>query len=308
MKSVPQNTQPTFSPRLAFIILILINLCWGGSYAAIKFAMDVVPPTTLAFLRFLIGGFFLLLLPTNNKHPLGKKDWKDLFVIGAFGVAIAYAVLNLGLQMTSSTKTAIAASLEPIFTILLAAIILKEPLRNRTVIAMAVSIVGAGVLLVGGKSISQLYLELSGSGELLGDILVIFAILLCALYSILMKPVTNKLGAIRSTSYGFFIGAAILLPIVALELSQLWPLEFDRNALLSVIFLGVICNALAFGLWNLILKSTDAGAMAVTLNAQPVGGIIIGWAFMGETLTHYGIVGTLLILFGIYLLPKEAFK
>lgn len=292
-------------PSLAFLILLSINLCWGASYAATKYALEALPPTTLAFVRFIIGGFFLLLLPSKNRHKLTGNDWKDLFLIGSFGVAIAYALLNLGLQMTSSTKTAIAASLEPIFTILLAALILKEALRMQTVKAMAVSICGAILLMLGNKDLHQLKQEIVGGGEFLGDVLVIVSILLAALYSILMKPVAKRIGAVRSTSYSFFIGALILLPVVYLEMSQLWPVTFSPRALAATIYLGVICNALAFTLWNWILKHTDAGTMAVTLNAQPLGGVAIGWLWLNETLSTTGIIGAILILSGIWMLPKN---
>jgi drug/metabolite transporter (DMT)-like permease len=266
-----------FSPKLAFILLCLINLCWGGSYAATKIALTSVPPTTLAMLRFLIGGFFLLFIPHSRAHKLKKKDWKDLAIIGAFGVAISYALLNLGLQLTSSTKTAIAVS-------------------------------GAGLLMLGNKNLSTLYNEIFSAGEFLGDILVIFAILLAALYSVLIKPVTQRVGALKATSYGFFLGAFFLLPISYLELSQLWPISFTKESLLAIIFLGVVCNAIAFTLWNQILKYTDAGVMAVTLNAQPIGGIAIGVLLLGETLSLNGIIGTALILTGIWLLPIETVK
>ncbi|MFZ5951609.1 MAG: DMT family transporter [Candidatus Rifleibacteriota bacterium] len=295
----------TIRPSTAFIVLLSINLCWGASYAATKYALEVVPPTTLAFIRFVIGGFFLALIPAGSRHRLNRKDWKDLFLIGAFGVAIAYSLLNLGLQMTTSTRTAIAAALEPIFTIILAAIILKESLKSRTVVAMTISIAGALLLMLGDKSPEQLFNEISSGGEFMGDLIVIISILLAALYSILMKPVATRIGALRATSISFFIGAILLLPVVYLEMSQLWPVSFSNRALAAVIFLGLICNAVAFGIWNWILKYTDAGTMAVTLNAQPLGGVAIGWIWLNEALTTNGLIGAFLILAGIWFLPRE---
>jgi drug/metabolite transporter (DMT)-like permease len=208
--------------------------------------------------------------------------------------------------MTSSTKTAIAASMEPVFTIFLAGLLLKEHLKGRTVLAMGVSIGGALLLLFGNKDLVQLRTELFAGGEFPGDIIVLVSILLAALYSVLMKPVSNRIGSLRATSYSFFIGAILLLPVVYLEMSQLWPVTFTRESLLAIIFLGVICNALAFSLWNSILKQTDAGTMAVTLNAQPLGGVVIGWLWLGEKLSAFGIAGAALILVGIWLLPRES--
>lgn len=295
-----------YSPLFSVFILLSINLAWGASYAVAKFALETVPPSTLAFMRFFIGGFFLAILPTReHKERLNSKDWKDLFVVGSLGLAISNALLNLGLQMTTSTKTAIAASLEPIFTIIFAALMLKEVLQRKTLIATTVSIAGAAMLLLDNKSISQLINELTSSGGFLGDILVVLSILTTALYSILMKPVAQRIGAIRATSVSFFIGAALLSPIAVLELSQLWPISFTRESLIAIMFLGVICNAVCYLIWNIILRHTDAGVMAVTLYAQPVGGVLVGWLWLGESLSTTGLIGAGLIFAGIWLLPGE---
>jgi drug/metabolite transporter (DMT)-like permease len=272
-----------------------------------KFALDVVPPSTLAFMRFFIGGFFLAIIPNNgHRARLNNKDWKDLFVIGSFGLAISNALLNLGLQMTTSTKTAIAASLEPIFTIFLAALMLKEVLQRKTMLATAISILGASLLLLDSKTVSQLFSELVSSGGFLGDILVVLSIFTTALYSILMKPVAQRIGAMRATSLSFFIGAALLSPIAIIELSQLWPISFTRESLLAIMFLGVICNAVCYLIWNIILRHTEAGVMAVTLYAQPAGGVIVGWLWLGESLSTTGLIGACLIFAGIWLLPGES--
>ncbi|EKD82464.1 MAG: hypothetical protein ACD_39C01278G0001, partial [uncultured bacterium] len=223
-----------FSTGSAFLILLAINLCWGASYAAAKYALEVVPPSTLAFIRFIIGGVFLMFLPGRSRGRLSLHDWKDLFLIGAFGLAISNILLNQGLTMTSSTKTSIAASLEPVFTIILAIIFLKELLQRRTIIATLISIFGALVLMLGDKSPSQLLAELSGSGEFLGDIMVAVSIFLAAVYSIQMKPVAQRLGAIRATSLSFFIGALLLSPVVYFEVSKIWPINFTRESLIAI--------------------------------------------------------------------------
>jgi len=308
MTAEESQHQYKLSAGSALIILLVINLCWGASYAVAKYALDVVPPSTLAFMRFFLGGLFLVLLPGRKKSAISAQDWLNVFLIGAFGLAISNLLLNQGLTMTSSTKTSIAASLEPVFTIILAVIFLKEHLSRKTVWATLLSIIGALVLMLGDKSPGQLIAEISSSGEFLGDLMVIVSTFLFAVYSILMKPVAQRTGAVRATAFSFFIGAILLAPIVYCELRKIWPINFTRESLIAIMYLGVICNALAFVLWNIILKFTDAGVMAVTLYAQPLGGVVIGWLWLGESLSYAGFVGAALIFAGIWLLPKESGK
>jgi len=88
-------------------------------------------------------------------------------------------------------------------------------------------------------------------------------------------------------------------------------LNFTYSIISSVIFLGVICTALGYGLWNLVLTKSPAGEMAVTLNLQPLGGIIIGYLWLGETMKWGGYLGTFLILLGVTIIlhkPKSDLK
>ncbi|PKP19810.1 MAG: hypothetical protein CVU05_10490, partial [Bacteroidetes bacterium HGW-Bacteroidetes-21] len=112
-----------------------------------------------------------MLLPGREQKPLKSQDWKSLFLIGAFGLAVSNLLLNQGLTLTSSTKTSIASSLEPVFTMVLAMIVLGETLHRKTIFATLIAIAGALILMLGDKSISQLIAELSGSGEFSGDLM-----------------------------------------------------------------------------------------------------------------------------------------
>jgi len=294
------------SPGNAFLILLAVNLCWGASYAVTKFALEVIPPSTIAFMRFFLGGLFLALLPGRKSSPLKSQDWKSLFLIGAFGLVASNILLNQGLTLTSSTKTAVASSLEPVFTIVLAILFLGETLCRKTVVATLTAIAGAFVLMLADKSPSQILAELSSSGEFVGDLMVVVSTFLFAVYSIMMKPLALRIGAVRATSISFFIGALLLSPIVYLEVAKIWPINFTRESLLAIMYLGIICNAVAFVIWNVILKHTNAGVMAVTLYAQPLGGVLTGWLWLGESLSFAGIAGAALIFTGIWLLPKES--
>jgi len=294
------------SARNAFLILLAVNLCWGASYAVTKFALEVIPPSTIAFMRFFLGGLFLMLLPGRKSSPLSYQDWKSLFLVGAFGLVGANVLLNEGLTLTSSTKTSVATSLEPVFTIILAIIFLGETLSRKTIVATMIAITGALTLMLADKSPSQILAELNSSGEIVGDLMVVVSIFLFAVYSIMMKSLALRIGALRATSTSFFIGALLLIPLVYLEVAKIWPINFTRESLLAIMYLGIICNAVAFGIWNAILKHTNAGVMAVTLYAQPIGGVLTGWLWLGESLSFAGIVGAALIFTGIWLLPKES--
>ncbi|HQG27413.1 MAG TPA: DMT family transporter, partial [Candidatus Ozemobacteraceae bacterium] len=206
---------------------------------------------------------------------------------------------------TTATKAAIEITLEPIILVLLARMFLAERLHPRTMAALAISLAGTFLLLLGGKDPATLWKEIVGAGELLGDILVLFSVALGGVYTVISKPVSRRIGAMWTTALSSLIGAGLTLPLAAWEIGAGHVIQWSPGLVLAILFLGLICTALGFALWNLVLIDMPAGIMAVTLNIQPLAGIIIGWLWLGETMTLTGYAGTALILGGVSLLPVE---
>lgn len=294
------------SRRTGILLLLAMNFVWGGSYAVAKWALQFMPPATLLMSRFLLGGLVLLLVSPRPLPRISRRDWLGVTLVGALGITLAFLLNFWGLQRTTATKAAIEITLEPIILVLLARMFLAERLHPRTMAALAISLAGTFLLLLGGKDAATLWKEIVGAGELLGDILVLISVALGGVYTVISKPVSRRIGAMWVTTLSSLIGAALTLPMVAWEFGAGHVIQWNSGLVLAILFLGLVCTALGFALWNRVLIDMPAGIMAVTLNIQPLAGIIIGWLWLGETMTLTGYAGTALILGGVSLLPVEA--
>lgn len=294
------------SRRTGILLLLVMNFIWGGSYAVAKWVLQFMPPATLLMSRFLLGGFVLLLVAPRPFPRISRRDWLGVTLIGALGITLAFLLNFWGLQRTTATKAAIEITLEPIVLVLLARLFLAERFHPRTVLALTISLAGTFLLLLGGKNAATLWNEIVGAGELLGDLLVLASVALGGVYTVISKPVSRRIGAMWATALSSLIGAALTVPLSAWEIGTGHVIQWSAGLGIAVLFLGLICTALGFALWNLVLIDMPAGVMAVTLNIQPLAGIIIGWLWLGETMTLTGYAGTALILGGVSLLPVEA--
>ncbi|MFB0546400.1 MAG: EamA family transporter, partial [Anaerolineae bacterium] len=72
-----------------------------------------------------------------------------------------------------------------------------------------------------------------------------------------------------------------------------------------VLYLGIVASAITFFLWNYALSKMDASKASVFLFLGPVIVIIISWLFMGEVITIHTIIGSVLVLFGVYLTERQ---
>jgi len=292
--------------RTGILLLLAMNFVWGGSYAVIKWALQFMPPATLAMTRFLIGGVVLMLLVPRPAPRISRRDWIGVALVGALGISLAFLLNFWGLQRTTATKAAIEITLEPIALVLLARLVLAETLRARTSLALAVSLAGTFLLLFAGKDPASVWKELTAGGELLGDLLVLASVNLGGVYTVLSKPVTGRIGPMWTTALSSLIGAILLAPASAWELFNGHVIQWSIGLGVALLFLGLVCTALGFALWNRVLVDLSAGDMAVTLNIQPLAGIIIGWLWLGETMTFGGYAGAALILAGVSLLPVKS--
>jgi drug/metabolite transporter (DMT)-like permease len=292
--------------RLLFLALCLMNAVWGMSYALTKWTLLHVPPATLAALRFFVGGGVLYLLVDRRAPPLTRRDWTDLLRIGFLGISVAFMFHYWGIQRTMATKAALAMALEPAFIVCLSLIVLKEHLHRRLILALGISFAGAAMVLIGDKPWATIVAEMTGGGEVFGDVLILFSVVLGSLYTILNKPVIARLGALRATAVGCLLGALFLLPLAVKENPGVVLLSLPWEVMLSIAFLSLVCTAFGYVLWNYVLGKISASEIAVSLNIQPLSGALMGmWAF-GESLSGLGIIGAILILFGVSLSGEKS--
>ncbi len=128
-------------------LLLAAQVGWAGSYVAMKFAGDAMPVGSVVVFRYGIATFgYLLLLPLIGLPRLEKRDWYLVAVLGVVNFALAPTLQVESLRYTQAADVSILIGLEPIITVLLAGLFLREHLDPRTIAAMGLGLVGVWVL------------------------------------------------------------------------------------------------------------------------------------------------------------------
>jgi len=116
------------------LMVLIIVLLWGSSFALIKLGLDQTPPITLAFLRFAMASPLLLIYTYLKKPASFKKsllqDWKMFFILGLTGVTLPQIFQNVGLQSTSASNSSIIVASNPVWMILFSKFLLGEELTR----------------------------------------------------------------------------------------------------------------------------------------------------------------------------------
>ena len=143
----------------------LVAIAWGAAFTAGHIAVETILPYSVAALRYLLAAALLLgLLHARENLPatiakLTPAAVRELVILALFSVVGYNVFLFAGLRYSTAVNASLFAALAPLLTALLAAVVLREKLRRRQLVGMAISLSGLIVLVSRGKLAVLLGLE-----------------------------------------------------------------------------------------------------------------------------------------------------
>ena len=265
---------------------------WASAFAGIRAGLAGYEPQHLVLLRFLTASLMLLVLaPFMGVRLPDRKDLRQLALLGFTGITAYNLALSYGETNVSAGAASLLINTGPIFTAILAALLLTEPLTRWGWMGLLVSFSGAGVIAF-------------GSGDTLTlnpwALLVLLAAALQATSFIIQKPLAPLYKPFEITCYAIWTGT--LFSLVALpglsEAVRTAPLD----ATLAVIYLGICPAALAYVSWAYVLLRLPAGQASSFLYIVPILAFVIAWIWLGEVPEVLTLVGGCLALGGVVII------
>ncbi len=281
-------------PVLAMLVAVAL---WGPSFVATKVALREAPPFTIAFLRFFVASSFLYPLwwVSNERAAVGAIRRHHLLLGGLVGVTFYFILENLGLQLTTASDAALLMAAIPVICLLAEAVWFGQAIPWRRGLGIIISILG--VFLVIGQAPA-----LGGGPQLLGDVLVVAAGLCWAAYSLLGRTL-NQYPKLTVVTHQTIYGMVMLSPFALLELAR-WQ-KLSLVASLSILYLGLMCSAITYLLYNYALKGLTASQVSTFLNLVPLIGVVTAILVLGEKIRLLQILGGVVILVGVVVSTRD---
>jgi len=254
-------------------------------------------------LRFIVA-YVLLFVYAFTRKPfrLFASSWKDellMIGLGVTGGSLYFVTENSAMIYTTTTNTSLIVCLCPLFAALLIALFYRsERLRGIQIAGLIIAAVGAVVVVLNG----QFVLHLSP----LGDTLAFSACLCWAFYSLLMVPATKRYSTLFITRKVFFYGLLSMIPYWMFYPDMPSLSVVLRPAILwNLLFLGCVASMLCLVAWNWAIKQLGAVVATNYVYFNPVVTAIFAWLVLDEQITIFYIIGTILILAGMFLVLKK---
>jgi drug/metabolite transporter (DMT)-like permease len=263
---------------------------WGLMYVISRVALQTVPALPLVLMRVVISLVCLAPFAVRARFwrvTRGQLVW--LALIGLTGYTCSLSLQFIGTALTSASLGALITSAAPAFIVLFAALGGERP-TARAMLALTLALAGAA-LIAGG--------DVPEGGSLVGILALLGAAVSWALYTVLGRRLARELPLLTTLYWGLLIGGLAVIPLAA----PTWPSRdqlrhYSPTLWLEILYLGLIAMALAFFLWNYGFAHLPSDVGAVFGLFQPLVGVALGVALLGERLTTVGLVGALGIVVG----------
>jgi drug/metabolite transporter (DMT)-like permease len=273
---------------------------WGGMYVVSKVVLDIIPPFSLVTLRLVLGAITLAIVLLIKGFPnISRRQILHVLGVGFVGYGISLSLQFLGTKLSTAANGSLVTSATPAFVLLFAWMLLGEKITGRRLLALFVATLG--VVAVIDPRTAHLDPDL-----FLGNLFLIGAAVTWALYSVLVRRVTQNTDVMLFSLIAFVGGLPVTVPAGAWELATVGITEgISLGVVGGVLFLGIISTALAMVLWNTAFAFVDAGLASLTFFAQPVVGTLLGWLFLHERITPLFLLGGALIGVGLVISSRE---
>jgi drug/metabolite transporter (DMT)-like permease len=290
------------SLRSAYIKLVLCAFFWGATFIAVRIAVQVMPPLTVATGRFVVASLLLLVIAYRVEGGLPKLSYKQFWVtllLGLTGVAI-YNVFFFGaLERMPAGKTALLVALSPIMTAVTVALILKERLGPYRWGGIALALIGTLTIVTKGDILgaTQGLLQSFGWGELL----MLGAIVSWVSYTVISRFALRGLSPIAATTYASLWGALVLGLAAITEIDTLEPEILNWSNFFTIFYLGAFGSAIAFIWYNEGVKMIGPARTVVFTNLVPVFGLLLSYLILDEPVYLSMVIGGAIVIAGVTL-------
>jgi drug/metabolite transporter (DMT)-like permease len=276
------------------MLLILLSIIWGGGFVLAKIAVGALPPFTVVLGRVVIAAavLHLLVLATGRRMPADLGLWRDFLVMGLLNNAIPFSLIFWGQQEIGSGLAAILNAATPLFTVLVAQAFTSDEKASPAKLA-GVVLGMIGVALMIGLDFA------AGLGRHLpAELAVVGATISYAFAGVFGRRFRGQPPLVVAA--GQLSGSALLILPMALLVDRSWTLPLPGSGTwAALIGLAVFSTALAYVIFFRILARAGATNLLLVTFLIPVSALLLGIAFLGETLSRHHLAGMALIGLGL---------
>ncbi len=268
------------------LLALLVTICWGFNFVAIKVGLDSFPPILFSALRFTCAAF-----PAVFLIGRGGVEWRWILSIGLILGTCMFTLLFIGMHLgMPAGLSSIVLQVQVLFTLILSGIVLHDRPSAWQKIGIGIAFIGIALLIV----------DRYETASFTGMLFVIAAGLAWAVSNILMK-LSGDIDMLRLMIWMSLVPPLPLaLLSFVLEEGQVAALSnISLTGLGAIFYTGLISSVLAYSLWGKLFQRYSANLVAPFALLVPIFGTLFSFVVLNESLSFLEIVACSLVLTGL---------
>ena len=282
------------SPLLATGLLVL---AWGSTFTSIKVSLEGVPPMLLAGGRCLAGGLLIASVAViAHRAPRLRVNLVPYAALTLLNVVGFFGLQTVAIEFLPSGYASVLIYLQPVFTVLLAAPLLGEPLGLARLAGALTAFIGVVVV----------SLHPGGDVSTWGVVLGVVAAGCWAFGTIAAKHYSPRLEPLWAVALPLVAGGAALTLFAGVTGDV--GVDPSGRVAVAVVWTTLVGTAMAWLIWMGLVSAGEAGTVAVSIFLVPPVAVVLGWALLGETVGWSLVVGTALVCAGVLIVNRRGGK
>jgi drug/metabolite transporter (DMT)-like permease len=308
---------------IAYILLILTMVIWGGTWPIGKWIGDpiygpTIPPFMIAVIRYILAiiCFFIVLKIKEGtlNWQFAKKNWKILVLMGLLSVTIYQTGYLVGVIFTAASDASIMVATNAIWVVILSSLFLKTEFFNWKKVIGTLMAFAAVIIVVGFSP------NVNVTNRILGDILVLIAALAYAAYTVISRYFMNKVNENPEFSkpsslwiitwvsfFGFLTTTPIALILNPEYLNPFQYLGIPPRLWIGILYLAFLSTVGAYTFYLEGVKRLSASRAAIFQTSVPLFGVAFSALFLSE---NFDVIiyplALLMVILGIILVNLKS--
>lgn len=291
-----------------YSLMVLAAFFWSGAFIAGKYSVAYIPVFTLTFLRFFPAAIlmYIAMRVTNCPYRLNKTHVPIFLMTGMIGMFGYHILFFSCLKYTTAINSSIIGAMNPIVTVIIAFIALRQKLSRRQAAGICLSFAGVFLTITGADLHVIRMLNFNK-----GDILMMLAVICWAAYGVISssamssdKP-TAPILPMALTFYSFIVCLIALVPFVVMERPWTFLPKLPAASFVAALYMAVFPSFIGYLIQQFSIKEIGAGRTSVFINLVPVFSTLLAILLLDETLQPIKFFTAWAIIAGVIITQDE---
>jgi drug/metabolite transporter (DMT)-like permease len=286
------TNREAFAP-LDWALFLAISGIWGSSFLLIDIGLEGFEPGLITWMRVGLGALVLSLVP-KARRPVAAEDRPRLLALSVLWVAIPFTLFPIAQQHVNSAVAGMLNGSVPVFTAVMASLLLRRLPRGGQLIGLLVGFAGVALMSLASGA--------EGSAQAFGVVLLLLASLCYGVSINIATPISQRYGSLPVTARMLALAAVWTAP---LGLRDLLESRMDWASLASVVVLGAVGTGIAFVIMGALAGRVGSTRSSFITYLIPVVALVLGVVFRDDRVTAWALVGVALVIAGALLASRR---